>query len=73
MLTVLPAGAEPVSGGSVLLVNDPFSGVLTTGGTGGTVLTVKVFVLENTLVLLAASVAVAFTAWDPSDSATVGV
>ncbi len=72
-VTVLFASAVPLIGGLLLFVNDAFAGTLTTGAAGATVSTVKLFVLENTLVLLAASVAVAFTACDPSLSATVGV
>ncbi len=55
------------------VVTEPLAGVTTTGAAGGVVSTVKVLVLELTLVLPAASVAVALTVCEPSASAVAGV
>ena len=50
----------------VSLVLLPLAGVSTTGAGGGVVSTVKVLILESTLVLPSASAAVALTVCDPS-------
>ena len=65
-VTVLFASAVPVTVGVVSLVLLPFAGVSTTGAGGGVVSTVKVLILESTLVLPSASAAVALTVCDPS-------
>ena len=68
-VTVLFASAVPLIGGLLLFVNEPFAGTAHHRRRGGaTVSTVKLLVFENTLVLFAASVAVAFTAWTPSSA-----
>ena len=57
----------------LLVVNELLAGVTTTGTDGAVRSTVKVLVLENTLVFPAMSVAVAFTVCDAALSAVVGV
>ena len=72
---MLFASAVPVTVGVVSLVLLASAGVESTGAAGGVVSTVKVLVAESTLVLPAASVAVALTECDPSlsDEAEVKV
>ena len=72
---MLLASAVPVTVGVVSLVLLASAGVESTGAVGGVVSTVKVLVAESTLVLPAASVAVALTECDPSlsDEAEVKV
>ncbi|EAU68165.1 Pea-VEAacid family [Stigmatella aurantiaca DW4/3-1] len=72
-MTVLPGSAVPLYVGVLSLVVEPLAGVTTTGAAGATVSTVKLFVLDEGLVLPAASVAVALTVCGPSASGVVGV
>ena len=60
-------------GGRTVVTYEPLPGATTTGAAGATESTVKVLVLESTLVLPAASLDVAFAVCEPCDRSVVGV
>jgi hypothetical protein len=72
-VTVEFGSALPATTGALLLMTALSAGVAMSGAEGAPVSTVKVLVLEATLVLPAASVAVAFAVCDPSASVVLGV